>query len=64
MMKWMEYVAHVGVMRRAYNILVGKSEGRDHLDDQGVNGRIMLERIFGRQGGREWIHVAQNRDSR
>jgi hypothetical protein len=34
-------------MRNAYRILVGKSEGRDHLDDLGEDGKIILEWILG-----------------
>jgi hypothetical protein len=29
-------------MRNAYNILVGKPEGRDDLEDLGVDGKIIL----------------------
>jgi hypothetical protein len=28
-------------MRTAYKILVGKSAGRDHLEDVGIDGRII-----------------------
>jgi hypothetical protein len=31
--------------RSAYNVLIGKPEGRDHMEDPGVDGRIMLEWI-------------------
>jgi hypothetical protein len=40
-MKW------VGQMRNAYNILVGKPEERDHLEDPRVDGKIILEWISG-----------------
>jgi hypothetical protein len=30
---------------RRYRVLVGKPEGRDHLGDQGVDGRIILKWI-------------------
>jgi hypothetical protein len=36
----------MGKMRYAYNILVGKREGRDHLEDLGVGGRIILRWIL------------------
>jgi hypothetical protein len=32
--------------RGAYRILVGRPEGRNHLGDPGVDGRIILKRIF------------------
>jgi hypothetical protein len=35
----------------------------DHLEDPGVDGRIILKRIFERfDGGIDWIDVAQDRD--
>jgi hypothetical protein len=47
-----------------YRVLVGKPEGKDHLEDQGVDGRMGSKRILGRLvgGGVEWIHLAQDRD--
>jgi hypothetical protein len=35
-------------MGNAYSILVGKPEGRDHMEDQGIDGRIIFEWIFGK----------------
>jgi hypothetical protein len=35
----------MGQMRNAYNILLGKPEGRDHLEDLGVD-EIILVRIL------------------
>jgi len=32
--------------RGAYRVLVGKIEGRDHLEEPGVDGRIILIWIF------------------
>jgi hypothetical protein len=35
----------------------------DHLGDPGVDGRIILRRIFGKwDGGMNWIELAQDRD--
>jgi hypothetical protein len=34
-------------MRNAYSILIGKPEGRHHLKDLGVDGKIILEWILG-----------------
>jgi hypothetical protein len=43
---------------------VGNTEGKDHLEDQGVDGRMgsewILRRLVG--GGVEWIRLAQDRD--
>jgi hypothetical protein len=43
--RWMGHVAHMGEMRNACKILVRKPEGRYHLEDLGVDGRIILEWI-------------------
>jgi hypothetical protein len=41
----------MGERRGAYRALVGKPEGRNHLEDRGVDGRIILKWIFERLGG-------------
>jgi len=41
-MKWTGHVACMGERRGVYRVLVGKSEERDHLEDPGVYGRIIL----------------------
>jgi hypothetical protein len=43
----------MGEMGNAYNILVKNLKGRDHLEDQGIDGKIH-EWILGKQGGRVW----------
>jgi hypothetical protein len=35
----------MGTSRVAYRGLMGKPEGRNHLEDQGVDGRIILKWI-------------------
>jgi len=42
----MGHMAHTGGMKNAYKILIGKSEGKDHSGDLGVDGKITLERIL------------------
>jgi hypothetical protein len=43
--------------------LVGKLEGKGHLKDQGVDGRMGSKWTLGRLvGGVEWIHLAHDRD--
>jgi hypothetical protein len=36
---------------------------KDHLEDQGVGGKIILKWVFKKwNGGMDWIYLAQNRD--
>jgi hypothetical protein len=37
-MRWAGHVAGMREMRSAYRILVGKTEGKNHWEDQGVDG--------------------------
>ena len=49
--------------RGIYRILMGKAEERDHLEDPGVYGRIILRWIFRKwNGGMVWIDLAHDRD--
>jgi hypothetical protein len=43
---------------------VRKPEGWNHLEDPGVDGRIIIKWIFERLGGggADWIDLAQDRD--
>jgi hypothetical protein len=44
--------------RDTYTVLVGKPEGRRHLEDLGVDGRMILKWMFEKwDGGMEWIDV-------
>jgi hypothetical protein len=63
-MRWAGYVAHMGEVRGAYNILVGRPEGRRQLgrpwrkwED---NIKMDLREIG--FGDVDWIHLAQDRD--
>jgi hypothetical protein len=50
-------------VRNAYEILVGKPEGKRPLGVLGIDGRIILERILGKlREVVDWIHLARNRD--
>jgi hypothetical protein len=44
----------MGDERKVYRVLVGKPKERDHLEDQGVDGRMRSEWILGRLAGVEW----------
>jgi len=49
--------------RDAHRVLVGKPEGKSHLEDPGVDGSIILKWIFNKwDGSMDWINLAQNRD--
>jgi hypothetical protein len=37
----------MGEDRKVYRVLVGKPEGKNHLEDQGVDGRMESEWILG-----------------
>jgi hypothetical protein len=39
-MSWAGHVARMGRGRNVYRVLVGKPEGKDHLNDQGIDGRM------------------------
>jgi hypothetical protein len=47
-LRWAGHVARMGERRGAYRALVGKPEGRSHLEDPGIDRRIILEWIFER----------------
>ena len=58
-----EHVACMGERGGAYSVVVGKHEGTDHLEDPGVDGRIIMKWIFRMwDGGMDWIDLAQDRD--
>jgi hypothetical protein len=42
-MRWAGYVARMGEGRKVYRVLVGEPEGKNHLKDQGVDGKIGSE---------------------
>jgi hypothetical protein len=45
-MRWAGHVARMGEMRNAYDILVGKFEGKRLLEGLGADGEIILEWIL------------------
>jgi hypothetical protein len=53
-MRWAGYVARMGEGKGAYRILVGRPEGRNHLEDPGIDGRIILKWIFKNWDGGSW----------
>jgi hypothetical protein len=54
---------HLGEKINVCRVLVGKPEGKNHLEDLGVDGRITLKWTFKKwDGGMEWIDLAQERN--
>jgi hypothetical protein len=45
-MRWAGHVPHTGEKRGVYRVLVQKAEGKNHLKDPGVDGRVILIWIF------------------
>jgi hypothetical protein len=53
-MGWVGHVAWTGEVRNSYIFFVGNWKGTDHLEDLGIDGKIILEWILGKYGGRVW----------
>ena len=57
------HVARMRERRGAQRVLMGNLRVRDHLEDPGVDGRIILRWIFEKwDRGMDWIDLAQDRD--
>jgi hypothetical protein len=41
-LRWSGHVAHMGEIRSVYRVLVGKPERKSHLEDPGIDGKIIL----------------------
>jgi hypothetical protein len=62
-MRWAGHVTRMGEGRNLYRVLVGKPEGKNHLKDQGVDGRMESKLTLGSLvAGVEWIYLVQDRD--
>jgi hypothetical protein len=44
-------------MRNAYKILFRKPEGKNHSEDLGVDGMVILKWMLGKQGWRVWTVI-------
>jgi hypothetical protein len=53
-MRWAGNVACVGERRGVYRVLVGKPEGKNYLEEPGVDGRIILRWIVRKWDVRAW----------
>jgi hypothetical protein len=54
-MRWAGHVERRGEDRKVYKVLVGSPKERDHLEDQGVGGKMGSEWILGRVAWGVWI---------
>jgi hypothetical protein len=53
----------MGERKGAYRVLVGRPEERDHLEDLGADGRMILIWIFKTwEGEMDWFELAQDKD--
>jgi hypothetical protein len=55
-------VARIGDKRGKYRVLVGRHEGRNHLKDLAVDGRIILKWISKKWDGKAWTGLPWRRD--
>jgi hypothetical protein len=53
-MRWAGHVTRMGEGRNVYRVLVGKPEGENHLEDQGVDGKTGSKSTLGRLVRRVW----------
>jgi hypothetical protein len=67
-MRRMRWTGHVASMERRKGHTIFRWEKlneKEHLEDQDIDGRIILIWMFRkRDGGEDWIDVAQDRDRR
>ena len=49
------HVAHMGEKRTVFRDLVDKPEGKNHLDDLGMDGTITLQCILKKLYGKVWV---------
>jgi hypothetical protein len=63
-MNWAVHVERTEDTRGAYRGLVGRCKGKSAFEDLGLDGRIILKRVFKKwdEGSVEWIYLAQNTD--
>jgi hypothetical protein len=47
-MRWAGLVSLMGEVKNAYNIVVRRPKGKNHSEDLGVDGKIILEWILGK----------------
>jgi len=53
-MRWAAHIARMGEGRGVYKVLVEKPEGKNHLEDPGVDVKIILRWIYRKWHARAW----------
>jgi hypothetical protein len=61
-MRWAGHVERMGKRRGIYSVLVGRPERTNHLEDPGIDGRIILRCVFrkwdvGAWTGFNWLRM-------
>jgi hypothetical protein len=59
-MRWAQHVAHMERMKNACKVLTGRPKVRDRLEDQGVDGTVIVKLILQKylvrmQSGLLWL---------
>jgi hypothetical protein len=52
--RWAGHIARTRETRNAYKVWSENLKGRDLSEELGVDGRIILEEILGKEGGKVW----------
>ena len=61
-MRWAGHAARMGESRGVYRVVVGKPEGKNHLEDPGIDGdNIKMDLQEVECGGMDWIDLTQDR---
>ena len=63
-MRWAGHSARVGERRGVYRVVVGKPEGKNHFEDRGLDGRLILRWVFrkwdvGAWTGSMWLRIGR-----
>jgi len=53
-MRWADIVAYMGYRRGAYRVFVCNVMERDHMEDLGLDGKVVLKWIFREWDGEAW----------